>query len=98
MIKLDGSKFEPSIFYLLQSQDSILLTKFKIYEIFFASSPARLAVYIGDPSSLYTASFAGLEVTKVKCSTNRIKLDGSKFEPSIYYLLESHDLIFSRKT
>ena len=94
---MDGSKFEPSIFYLLESQNLVFLTKNYIHEIFFASSPARLAVYIGDTSPLYTASFAGLEVKKIKCSSNSIKLDGSKFEPSIFYLLESQDSIFFTK-
>ena len=94
---MDGSKFEPSIFYLLESQNLVFLKKKYIHDIFFASSPARLAVYIRDPSPLYTASFAGLEVEKVKCSSNRKKLDGSKFEPSIFYLLESQDLIFLTK-
>ena len=63
-IKLDGSKFEPSIYYLLESRDLIFFTKNLILETFFASSPARLAVYIEDTSSLYTASFAGLELKK----------------------------------
>ena len=94
---MDGSKFEPSIYYLLESHDLIFFTKNLILETFFASSPTRLAVYIEDTSPLYTASFAGLEVTKVKCNSNRIKLDGSNFEPSICYLLESQDLIFSTK-
>ena len=71
--------------------------KNKIHEFFFASSPTRLAVYIGDLSPLYTASSAGLEVKKVECSSNRMKLECSKFEPSIFYLLESKDVIFLKK-
>ena len=62
MIKLEGSKFEPSIFYLLESKDVIFLKKNKIPEIFFTSSPARLAVNIGDPSPFYIARSFGLEV------------------------------------
>ena len=69
---MDGSKFEPSIFYLLESQNLVFLKKKYIHDIFFASSPARLAVYIRDPSPLYTASFAGLEVEKVKCSPAKL--------------------------
>ena len=106
---IDFLYFRISVFIFLTKKS--LWNKFKIWTIyslsigipglsswiFLPSSPARLAVYKGDPSPLYTASFAGLEVKKVKCSSNRKKLDGSKFEPSIFYLLESQDLIFLMK-
>ena len=65
MIKLEGSKFEPSIFYLLESKDVIFFKKNHIYEKNFASSPARLAVYIDNLYPLFIARSAGLEVEKL---------------------------------
>ena len=56
-----------------------------------------LSCIIGDPSPLYTARSVGLEVKKVKSTSNMIKLEGSKFEPSIFHLLESQDFIFLMK-
>ena len=96
MIKLEGSKFEPSVFYLLQSMDIIFLKENKIHEIFFASSPQGW-LYNRRFIFLIYSQVCGLEVEKVKYSSNMIKLEGSKFEPSIFYLLESKDVIFLRE-
>ena len=53
--QIDGSNFEPSNFILLE-----------LHLIFFTSSPAKLAVYKGDVSLIYTASLSGLEANKTR--------------------------------
>ena len=61
---MDGSKAEPSISYLLELSIFYFFCRFSLFPNNFASSPARLAVYIDNLYSLYTSRSVGLEVKK----------------------------------
>ena len=87
MIKLEGSKFEPSIFYLLESEDLIFLIKNKIHEKNSLLVPQGW-LYIQTIFIPYLQPDLRDQKLKNCVIFQQKKMDGSKAEPSISYLLE----------
>ena len=87
MIKLEGSKFEPSIFHLLESEELIFLIKNKIHEKNSLLVPQGW-LYIQTIFIPYLQPDLRDQKLKNCVIFQQKKMDGSKAEPSISYLLE----------